>query len=44
VLGQGEDSQLLHIVCGVGSNELWLITAYYPNPNEWSDDFKKSLS
>jgi hypothetical protein len=30
----------LHIVCGSNGQELWLITAYYPNANEWEEDFK----
>jgi hypothetical protein len=30
----------LHIVCGSNGQELWLITAYCPNANEWEADFK----
>ena len=30
----------LHIVCGIHDEELWLITAYQPNTNEWYNDFK----
>jgi hypothetical protein len=40
VLGLTVNKKHLHIVCGVGDGELWLITAYYPDLNEWSDDFK----
>ena len=37
-------SQPLHIVCGVGEEELWVITAYKPDPKIWEDDFKNKKS
>jgi hypothetical protein len=40
VLGLTVSGRYLHIVCGGSETELWLITAYYPNPDDWSDDFK----
>lgn len=40
VLGTIIDGRYLHVVCGVGNNQLWIITAYYPNPNKWENDFK----
>ena len=40
-LGYNEAGRALHIVCGSNGQELWLITAYFPNPNEWSNDFKQ---
>jgi len=39
VLGRAIDGRIMHVVCGSNGLELWLITAYYPNPNEWSEDF-----
>ena len=30
----------LHVVCGIGNNELWLITTYYPSLNGWHDDYR----
>lgn len=30
----------LHVVCGQGNNEIWMITAYYPDPDEWEADLK----
>jgi len=41
VLGYTKAGRVLHVVCGSNGVELWLITAYFPNPNEWSDDFKQ---
>lgn len=41
LLGYTVNEKALHIVCGSNGEELWLITAYYPNINSWSDDFKK---
>lgn len=35
-----QDNDYIHIVCGLGEGELWLITAYHPSPNEWNENFK----
>lgn len=40
ILGLTIDNKYIHIVCGMGEIELHLITAYYPDINEWTDDFK----
>lgn len=40
VLGLNQRNQFLHIVCGIAETELWIITAYYPNRNEWESDYK----
>jgi len=41
VLGYTKADKALHVVCGSNLNELWLITAYYPNPVEWTEDYKQ---
>jgi len=41
VLGYTEAGLALHIVCGSNGVELWLVTAYIPNPAEWSKDFRQ---
>ena len=30
----------IHVVCGIDNDELWLITAYYPDLCEWYDDYR----
>jgi hypothetical protein len=40
VLGLNPAGKAPHIVCGISEDTLWLITAYSPNPAEWSADFK----
>jgi hypothetical protein len=40
ILGKSVKGQWLHVVCGIGKDELRMVTAYYPNPLEWSDDLK----
>ena len=40
ILGLSIDKKYLHVVCGVDQTELHLITAYYPNPDEWSNNFR----
>ena len=44
VLGAAVSGEYIHIVCGVGELELWIITAYYPDRNEWTDDLRKRIS
>ena len=41
VLGYSMTRNTLHVVCGSNGIELWLITAYFPNPDEWTEDFKQ---
>jgi len=40
VLGYTKGNKAIHVVCGL-DEELWLITAYYPDSDEWTDDFKQ---
>ena len=40
VLGMSKTGRHLHVVCGVSEIELWLITSYYPDIEEWECDFK----
>ena len=39
ILGRDRTNHPLHTVCGVSEEALWLITAYYPDPNEWESDW-----
>jgi hypothetical protein len=40
VLGVSMSGRFIHVVCGLSPIEVWFITAYYPDTEEWSDDFK----
>ena len=40
VFGINLNNDVLHIVCGSNDEELWIITAYYPDKKEWEDDMK----
>ena len=40
VYGLNLNGEVIHIVCGSNGNELWLITAYYPDTLEWEEDLK----
>jgi len=44
LLGKGESSRLLHVCCAPKPDYLAVITAYVPNPVQWSDDFMRRLS
>ena len=40
VYGINLNNEVLHIVCGSNGEELWIITAYYPDNIEWENDMK----
>ena len=40
LLGQGAGGRSLHVVCAPKSEYLAVITAYTPDPAQWSPDFK----
>ena len=41
VLGHDMAGRILHVVCGSDGAELWLITAYSPNPFKWEECFRQ---
>lgn len=40
VYGINLDEEVIHVVCGSNEEELWIITAYYPDYIEWKEDLK----
>jgi hypothetical protein len=40
ILGFGEDGRAIHVVCSPKDEYLAIITAYLPDEDEWSDDFR----
>jgi hypothetical protein len=43
VLGFGEGGRPIHLVCTPKDDYLAIITAYMPDPAQWSSDFKRRL-
>ncbi len=41
VYGISLKNQVLHVVCGSNGDELWIITAYYPDSINWENDLKR---
>ena len=39
VSGTAEGDRHLHVVCGIGDGQLWVISSYYPDAERWTDDF-----
>jgi len=39
VYGFSTESECLHIVCAVGGEKIWLITAYYPTFEKWGENY-----
>ena len=40
LLGKTEQDSFIHVVVSVDAKYLYIITAYYPNENEWESDLK----
>lgn len=40
ILGSSIDGRPIHLVVGSDLETLWIVTAYYPDPAQWSADFK----
>lgn len=43
VLGYTTNNVSLHIVCGIGKEHLYIITAYNPDNNKWTNNFKRRI-
>ena len=40
IVGKNTRGNTIHIVCGINRNFIYMITAYYPDTNEWKEDMK----
>ena len=40
LLGNDPEHRPIHVVCGLAPDSVWLITAYYPAPDEWEEDLR----
>jgi hypothetical protein len=41
MLGFGETGRAIHVVCSPKDEYLAIITAYLPDPSQWSEDFRQ---
>jgi hypothetical protein len=41
MLGFGEGGRVVHVVCSPKDEYLAIITAYLPDPAQWSEDFRQ---
>lgn len=40
IIGKDTNDNIVHIVCGMNNNLLFIITAYHPDSDEWEEDMK----
>lgn len=38
IRGKDEKNKIIHIVCGMSIECIYMITAYYPNKTKWNED------
>lgn len=41
ILGHGEGGRPIHVVCAPKPEYAAIITAYLPDPNQWTEDYKR---
>ena len=41
ILGTNVNNSFIHVVIGFGSGFVWMITAYEPDENEWTNGFSE---
>jgi hypothetical protein len=41
ILGRGDDNRAVHVVCAPKDEYLAIITAYLPDPAQWTADFRR---
>ena len=39
ILGSNVGGKYLHVICGMLDDIVYIISAYYPDPNRWEPDF-----
>ena len=40
IMGKDFNNKILHIVCGIYDNEVYMITAYYPDIDKWENEME----
>ena len=40
IKGKDTSDEILHIVCGINDDMVYMITAYHPNSDKWENDLK----
>lgn len=40
IQGYSLSNKILHIICGMSDNKVYMITAYYPDSDRWEEDMK----
>ncbi|MBD2145470.1 DUF4258 domain-containing protein [Anabaena aphanizomenioides LEGE 00250] len=43
LLGFGDNNRAIHVVCSPKNEYLAIITAYIPEPTQWSSDFRRRI-
>ena len=38
IIGYNLNNEIIHVVCGIGNNNLYIITVYCPDIKKWIDD------
>ncbi len=41
ILGKSKSKKMIHIVCGINKDVVYMITVYYPDKDKWENNMKK---
>lgn len=40
IIGENKYNEIIHVVCGMNKDLVYMITAYYPDNEDWEEDMK----
>ena len=40
IMGKSKDNRIIHIVCGMSEDLLYMVTAYYPKIDKWENNMQ----
>ena len=41
IMGFSVDAKKIHVVVGSSETKIWIVTVYYPNPEEWEENLRR---
>lgn len=41
ILGKSKSKKIIHIVCGINDDMVYMVTVYYPDKDKWKNNMKR---
>lgn len=43
ILGKSKSKKIIHIVCGINDDMVYMVTVYYPDRDKWENNMKRRM-